>query len=88
MTFGLSDVDIKKMNSVFNQFTQIEEVVIYGSRAKGDYRPNSDIDLTLKGQNISFNVLNNITLLLDDLLLPYIIDISNYSQLDNAVFNR
>lgn len=86
MSFGLSDIDIEKIKNVFGRFPQIEQVIIYGSRAMGNYRPNSDIDLTVKGQSISLDVLNKITQNLDDLLLPYLIDISNFKQLDNPDF--
>lgn len=55
-------------------------MLIYGSRAKGNYRTGSDIDLTIKGNEIPFAELMQI----DDLMLPYTIDLSQYSQLDNA----
>jgi predicted nucleotidyltransferase len=86
MSFGLSDIDIEKIKNVFGRFPQIEQVIIYGSRAMGNYRPNSDIDLTVKGLSISLDILNKITQNLDDLLLPYLIDISNFKQLDNPEF--
>lgn len=54
---------------MFGRFPGIEQAVLYGSRAKGNYRPGSDIDLTLKG-DLSHRDLLNIELALDDLLLP------------------
>jgi predicted nucleotidyltransferase len=47
--FGLPLATLDKLNSVFAQHSAIENVLIYGSRAKGDYRLGSDIDLTIKG---------------------------------------
>lgn len=44
--FGLSDENILKIRNVFAKFAEVEKVIIYGSRAKGNYRYNSDIDLT------------------------------------------
>jgi predicted nucleotidyltransferase len=56
---------------------------LYRSRAKGSCRPGSDIDLTLKGDELSRQDLLNIELALDDLLLPYKIDLSLHQQIDN-----
>jgi predicted nucleotidyltransferase len=50
MKFGLSNATLEKFHSVFSKYPEIEEVLIYGSRAKGNYREGSDIDITLKGK--------------------------------------
>ena len=81
--FGLTPADLKKMLSVFEQYETIEEVVLYGSRAKGNYRPGSDIDLTLKGAELNLKTLNRISNELDDLLLPYCFDLSIFTQIEN-----
>ena len=83
MKFGLDDEILTKINLVFEQFPQIEEVIIYGSRVMGNYREASDIDLTLLGENLNLPILNQLTLTLDDLLLPYLFDISIYHQIKN-----
>jgi len=83
MKFGLKDETIEKIFEVFKKFSQIEEVILYGSRAKGNSKPSSDIDLTLKGEAISIKELNRIDLVLDDLLLPYKFDLSIYQHIDN-----
>lgn len=80
---GLSDKDIKSIQQALRLFPKITEAILYGSRAKGTYRPGSDIDLTLKGNELSYQDLLNIELALDDLLLPYKIDLSLHHQLDN-----
>lgn len=82
--FGLSAATLNKLNSVFAQHKVIDSVVIYGSRAKGNYRNGSDIDLTIKGGEISFDELMQIEDQIDDLMLPYTVDISRYDQLENA----
>ena len=81
--FGLSSADLEKIIQVFRQVPGLEEVVLYGSRAKGNYRPGSDIDLTLKGDKISLKILNRLSNELDDLLLPYSFDLSIYQQIEN-----
>jgi len=74
---------LKQLNSVFRKFSEIDEIILYGSRAKGNYRTGSDIDLTLKGKNLNGNLLNKINLKLDDLYLPYILDLSIYNKIKN-----
>ena len=69
--------------SVFEAFSAVDMVKIYGSRAKGNYRHGSDIDLTFIGYNIDMKLLNKISVNLDDLLLPYSFDLSIMSNISN-----
>jgi uncharacterized protein len=86
MSFGLQDKNIAQIHGVFCQFPQIHEVLIYGSRAKGNYKPGSDIDLSLIGENINLLLLSKISVELDDLLLPYTFDISIFTDISNPDF--
>lgn len=81
--FGLPPATLDKLNSVFAQHSAIDTVLIYGSRAKGNYRTGSDIDLTIKGSEISFAEFMQIENQIDDLMLPYTVDLSQYKQLIN-----
>ncbi len=83
MNFGLKEETILKITSVFVRFPQIEKAVIYGSRAKGNFKEGSDIDLILIGENLDLTLINEIDTEIDDLLLPYSFDISIYHQLEN-----
>lgn len=83
MKFGLKEETINKINAIFNRYPAVEEVIIYGSRAKGSQKSASDIDLTLKGNIASLSELNKISAEIDDLLLPYTIDLSIYSHITN-----
>jgi predicted nucleotidyltransferase len=82
LTFGLNENTINRINSVFSQYPEINNVLIYGSRAQGNYRSGSDIDLTILG-DITYQQLSQIETQLDDLLLPYTIDLSIFTQIDN-----
>lgn len=83
---GLTNKEIESIQSVFSKYQQIEEVLLYGSRAKGNYKPASDIDLTIKGENIDLTLQSEIEVDLDDLLLPFKFDISIYDRITNAEF--
>jgi predicted nucleotidyltransferase len=80
--FGLKQYHIDLINSVFAQYPQIEQVQIYGSRAKGNYKPGSDIDLSIIG-NLDFGSLMKLENQLDDLLLPYKMDISIFHKINH-----
>ena len=84
MKFGLKEQTINKIIKVFQSFPEIEQVILYGSRAKATNKPGSDIDLTIKGKNLNLQLINKIDLELDDLLLAYTFDISIYNQIDNS----
>ncbi len=84
MKYGLSDQTIEKIHSVFVKYPQIEKAILYGSRATGNYRNGSDIDLTLCGEGLTHSILTKIDFDLDDLLLPYMIDISDFSKIGNS----
>jgi predicted nucleotidyltransferase len=83
MRFGLREEVIEKIQCVFTTFPTIEEVIIYGSRAMGTFKPGSDIDLTLKGKELNLSTLNSVEIRLDELILPYIFDISLYNHIEN-----
>lgn len=80
--YGLPDDDLRKLSGVFERYPQIMRVILYGSRAKGNFKPGSDIDITLDAQMDS-RTLGKLVTELDDLLLPYQIDVSLYHQLQN-----
>ncbi|WP_162339639.1 nucleotidyltransferase domain-containing protein [Cyclobacterium salsum] len=81
MKFGLNSSTLQKLQSVFEKYREIEEVLIYGSRAKGNYREGSDIDITLKGERLTHNHLTSIKQDMDELNTPYLFDISIYHLL-------
>jgi predicted nucleotidyltransferase len=83
MTFGLKQKHIDSINSVFIQYPQIDSVILYGSRAKGNYKTGSDIDLTIIETNLTYTDLLRIMTKLDDLMLPYKIDLSQKKQIGN-----
>jgi predicted nucleotidyltransferase len=84
MDHGLNTATVEKLHSVFEKFPQIRKAILYGSRAKGSYKPGSDIDLCLVGSELSAKLCVDIEEQLDDLLLPYTIDLSVFDLLNHA----
>lgn len=80
---GLGSGIIATITAVFAKYPAVSEAVLYGSRAKGNYRPGSDIDIALKG-NLDLETLNRISREIDDLLLPYTVDLAIYDRIENS----
>jgi predicted nucleotidyltransferase len=83
-SFGLKESTISRIRSVFSRYPQVERVILYGSRAMGRQRNGSDIDLTMVGDGLTHAVQLKIENELDDLLLPYKIDLSVLREIDNT----
>ncbi len=81
--FGLSPDVIRNIKKEFSKFPQIEKVILYGSRAKGNYKDGSDIDVTLIGKNLNLKTVYALEEFLEALYLPYSFDISIFTQIDN-----
>ncbi len=84
MKFGLDSDTVEQIHSVFKKYPEIEEGILYGSRAKGNYREGSDIDITLKGKAITEQIRSDVWLDLDDLMTPYLFDISDFKTLQST----
>lgn len=84
MEFGLKEFDLEYITKIISEFKEIEKAVIFGSRAKGNYKPGSDIDIAIMGEKVTFNVLSKVhSLLEDEGPMPYFIDIVDYTHLDH-----
>lgn len=82
-SFGLPAYVPEKLWAIFQQYPQIERVLVYGSRAKGSQRPESDIDLAIVGNTLGLAELLAIETRIDDLLMPWMVDLSLLHQIDN-----
>ncbi len=83
MQFGLENKIIEQINSVFKQYPGIQRVVIYGSRAKGNWRNGSDIDLAIIAPEMTTEDLIKIKTQIDDLPIAYNVDLSLFHYIDN-----
>lgn len=82
-SFGLSAEEIRKINSVFSRYPQIAKAIIYGSRAKGNFKPASDIDLALEGEGVSLTILQRIEYEIEELNLPYKFDLALIQKVES-----
>lgn len=81
--FGLSESAVKKIIGVLEQKPEISKVVLFGSRAKGNFRNGSDIDLVLFGEELDLKTLFKLETSMDDLMLPWKIDLVLFPTITN-----
>lgn len=81
---GLTQADIKRIAAAIKQFPEIDDAVIFGSRAKGTYKKASDVDLAIKGRAVTSETIKRLNFLLnEELPLPYFFDVVHYESLES-----
>lgn len=86
MVTGLTEADINHIRAAMKQFPEIEQAVIFGSRAKGTHKKASDVDLAIKGRSVTPETIQRLHFLLnEELPLPYFFDVVHYESLENRL---
>lgn len=83
MDTGIDPQTRRKLEQVFANYPYVEQVKLYGSRAKGTFHARSDIDLVVYGHGLDRFIIARILMDLDDLDIPYLVDLQNYHDLKN-----
>jgi len=87
--YGLLDRDLRFIREAIKKYPEIDEAIIFGSRAMGNYKKGSDVDIALKGQNVN---RRTVIRLADDLNevypLPYFFDVINYNDISNEELKK
>ena len=82
MKYGLIDRDFIHINAAIREFPEIEEVILFGSRAKGNYKKGSDVDLAIKGDRLTYEItLRFADCLNEEKPLPYFFDVVHYEAI-------
>ena len=84
MNHGLTQETVEQIHEMLARFPEVEKAVLYGSRAKGNFKTGSDIDLTLLGAGLTQKIVGQIQGELEDSSLPYRFDLSILSQITHA----
>lgn len=87
--YGLLDRDFKYILEAVKQYPEITEVVLFGSRALGNYKKGSDVDLAIIGEKVDRKVIRRLS---DDLEekypLPYFFDVISYEDISNEELKK
>ena len=79
--FGLAERDLAYIIAVVGEFPEIQKAVVFGSRAKGNYKKGSDIDIAIFGEDISFSTIASLhDRLEEESPMPYFFDIVDYTH--------
>ncbi len=82
--FGIKEKSFSLLVEAFTRYPDVEEVLVFGSRAKGNFRPGSDIDLAIKGEKCNARMALDIAgYLNEEIPIPYFVDVVNYASLEN-----
>lgn len=82
--FGIMEKSFRLLTEAFDRYPEVEAVLVFGSRAKGNYKTGRDIDLAIKGQNCSHITAIDIAgYLNEELPIPYYTDVVYYEGLKN-----
>ena len=88
MEYGLPDSTCATVRQILASYPQIEKAVLYGSRAKGNYKAGSDIDLTLFGTALNHTLLMSISTALEESDIPYTVDLSLFDQIETPTLRE
>jgi predicted nucleotidyltransferase len=78
-------VELAHIIGAIADFDEIAVAVLFGSRAKGNYKPGSDLDLAVKGDRVTHRTLARLAdRLNEETPLPYFFDVVHYDSLDDS----
>ena len=81
---GLTEKDLAQLRSVLEKFPKIEQALIFGSRAKGTYKPGSDVDLVIKGSELTLEAAARVSYLLnEETMMPYAFDVVQFESISS-----
>lgn len=86
--FGLSQKSLSEVIGVFRNYMEIDEAKLFGSRAMGNFKNGSDIDIAILGDAISLSVILKLKNDFEESSLPYFVDIVNYNSISNPELKR
>ena len=82
--FGFRQKDMDFMIHLFREYPEIEKVIIYGSRGRGDFEHGSDVDIALEGKEITSETVSCIHTKLEEESPTYLwFDVLHYDSLKN-----
>ena len=86
--YGLTDKSYNELLEILSSIPEIEEVLIYGSRARGDFGRASDVDVSIKGKNVARHTLAILNDKLYESHIPQVFDTHIYSDIKNQNFKN
>lgn len=83
--FGISEKSYLAIIETLRSFSEIDQAIIFGSRAKKKFKKGSDIDIVLKGENVTPSLALDVTAILnEEKPIPYFVDVISYAHINNT----
>ncbi len=86
MKYGLSEKQLNELLAIVTSQPEVEQLVLFGSRALGTYKEASDIDLAIKGSKVTDKTISRLKDAFEDSDLPFFVDVVDYQAIDKPKF--
>ncbi|KAF0209975.1 MAG: DNA polymerase beta domain-containing [Ignavibacteria bacterium] len=81
--YGITVEALDSIIKTIRKQNKVKKLILFGSRAKNNFRKGSDIDIAIIADELSLSELNQIRVDLSELLLPYKVDVIDYMTISN-----
>lgn len=82
--FGMLERDMKNIEDAIREFQEIDEVIVFGSRAMGNNKKASDVDIAVKGNEVTRETVIRLSgILNEEKPIPYFFDVVDYNSIGN-----
>ena len=78
---GVPSENMRSIVNAIKQNRKVNKIILFGSRAKGNYKKGSDIDIAILADELSFDELNQIKVNVNEFMLPYNIDLIDFNKI-------
>jgi uncharacterized protein len=85
MPYGIKNKSYSFIISTLKANPNIDEAILFGSRAKGNFKTGSDVDIALKGEEISMSDINELLNRFDEINMAYTIDLVIYKNIQDPL---
>jgi uncharacterized protein len=84
---GIPETALRLMTGIFDRHPEISAVKLFGSRAKGTHRPQSDVDLAIWGSVDALGA-ESIARELDELALPLRFEVQAFEHIGHGALRE
>jgi len=88
-SFGIYEKSYDLIINAIKSFHEIEKAIIFGSRAMGNFKKGSDVDIAIFGENIKFETTSELNAKLnEEIPIPYYVDILNFNDISSKELKK
>jgi uncharacterized protein len=89
MMYGIQERDMEYIHAALGKWPEVEKAIIFGSRAMGNHKKGSDIDLAIAGQKVTETICNKISSQLNEEdPIPFFVEVINYKNIKNQALKE